>query len=43
MYDKIKRWYECGLWTSEMVEQAASKKVITQDEAKDILGGEKNE
>lgn len=43
MYNKIKRWYECGLWTDEMVRQAGEKKVLTRKEVEKILGGENNE
>lgn len=37
MYEKIKKWYEQGLWTAEMVHQAADKGVITQAQADEIL------
>ena len=37
MFEKIKRWYEKGLWTAEMVQQAADKGVITQEQAAEIL------
>ena len=40
MYNKIKKWYEMGLWTEEMVLQAVEKGKITQEEANEILGGE---
>lgn len=40
MKDKIKRWYACGLWSAEMVRQAAAKGVLSRDEAGEILGGE---
>lgn len=39
MYDKIKYWYESGLWTAEKVKQAADKGIITQDEADSIING----
>ena len=39
MKEKIKRWYDCGLWSAEMVRQAASKGLLTQNDAGDILGG----
>lgn len=38
MYDKISRWYKQGLWTAQMVRTAASKGVITQAQADEILG-----
>lgn len=41
MYEKIKinipRWYKQGLWTEAMVQNAAKKGVITEDEASAIL------
>ena len=38
MYDRIKRFYNLGLWTEAMVNNAVVKNVITQDEANEILG-----
>ena len=38
MYEKIKRWYELGLWKREMVLQAAAKGIITQEQAMEIIG-----
>ena len=37
MFDKISMWYEKGLWTEEMVLQAADKGVITHEQADEIL------
>ena len=37
MYEKIKLWYNLDLWTAEMVQQAADKGVITQEQADEIL------
>lgn len=37
MYNKIKKWYEMGLWTEEMVLQAVEKGVITRTQADEIL------
>ena len=37
MYEKIKKWYEQGLWTEEMVQNAVKKGVITAEEAAEIL------
>lgn len=37
MFEKIKRWYELGLWTKEMVHNAVPK-LITEDEYKVIVG-----
>ena len=38
MKDKIERWYNLGLWTEEMVMNAVSKGLITQEQAAEILG-----
>ena len=40
MYEKIKKWYEQGLWAEEMVKQAVEKGVITQDEYDELIGGD---
>lgn len=37
MKDKIALWYAQGLWTSDMVQNAVKKKILTQDEADEIL------
>lgn len=37
MYNKIKKWYEMGLWTEAMVLQAVEKGIITQAQADEIL------
>lgn len=37
MYEKIRKWYKQGLWTTKMVQDAVDKGVITPDEAKEIL------
>lgn len=37
MFEKIKRWYEMGLWTADMVLKAVEKGIITQDQAEEIL------
>lgn len=39
MFEKIKKWYNQGLWTAEMVQNAVNKSVLTQDEADEIVGG----
>ncbi len=36
MYEKIKKWYEQGLWTAEMVHDAANKGLITENEYVEI-------
>lgn len=38
MFDKIKRWYDMGLWTKEMVKNAVKKGVITPEQYKEITG-----
>ena len=38
MYKKIKRWYEQGLWTKEMVAQAVAKGVLTPEQYEEIVG-----
>lgn len=37
MKDKIALWYAQRLWTSDMVQTAVEKKILTQDEADEIL------
>ena len=37
MFDKIKKWYNQGLWNSEMVQNAVFKGVIAQEEADEII------
>lgn len=37
MSEKIALWYAQGLWTSEMVQNAVKKNVLTQEEADEIL------
>lgn len=39
MFEKIKKWYTQGLWTTAMVDQAVSKGVLTQEQAEEIKGG----
>ena len=38
MKEKIKRWYEQGLWTTEMVRNAVIKGKLTEDEYREIVG-----
>lgn len=38
MKEKIKRWYEQGLWTAEMVRNAVIKGKLTEDEYREIVG-----
>lgn len=37
MRDKIKRWYEQGLWSAAMVHDAVDKGIITEREYRDIV------
>lgn len=38
MYAKIKKWYEQGLWSKQMVAQAVAKGIITAAQYKEITG-----
>lgn len=40
MAERIKRWYEQGLWTAEMVANAVVKNVISAEEFAEITGRE---
>ena len=37
MFEKIKKFYDMGLWTKEMVNNAVVKGVITEKECKEIV------
>lgn len=37
MFEKIMKWYKQGLWTKFMVQNAVDKKILTEQEALDIL------
>lgn len=37
MKEKIKKWYEQGLWTAEMVRNAVIKGKLTEDEYREIV------
>lgn len=39
MYEKIKHFYDKGLWTEDMVHQAVEKGLITEEEYQEIIGG----
>ena len=41
MFEKIKFFYEKGLWTKEQVNQAVEKGLITQEEYVEITGFKK--
>lgn len=38
MKEKIKMWYEQGLWTAEMVRNAVIKGKLTEEEYREIVG-----
>lgn len=42
MYDKIKKWYDAGLWDYDKVYQAVPK-LITQEEADEITQANESE
>lgn len=37
MKEKIKKWYEQGLWTAEMVRNAVVKGKLTEEEYREIV------
>lgn len=37
MKEKIALWYVQGLWTTEMVQNAVEKNLLTQEEVDEIL------
>ena len=40
MFEKIKRWYNQGLWNEKMVHDALDKGVITEEQYNEILDKE---
>ena len=40
MFEKIKKFYDMGLWSKEQVRNAVDKGVITPEEYKEITGEE---
>ena len=40
MFEKIKRWYNQGLWNEKMVHDALDKGVITEEQYNEILNKE---
>lgn len=42
MFEKIKKWYNQGLWTKDMVQKALEKNILTSYEVNEILGEEVN-
>lgn len=39
MFEKIKRWYQQGLWTDTMIDNAVKKGVLSEEQAEEIKGG----
>lgn len=37
MFERIKKWYEQGLWTEQMVRNAVTKGVLTEAQAEEVL------
>lgn len=35
---KVKKWYDMGIWTEQMVRNAVIKNKITEEECAEILG-----
>lgn len=38
MFEKIKKWYDSGMWTKKMVRNAVLKGKITEEEYTEITG-----
>ena len=38
MYEKIRLWYEQGLWSKQMVKNAVDKGLITAEQYAEITG-----
>ncbi len=38
MFEKIKKFYDCGVWSEQRVRDAVAKNVITAEEFKEITG-----
>lgn len=38
MSQKIKKWYENGVWNKKMVHNAVVKGIITEDDYREITG-----
>ena len=43
MYEKVKKYYDTGLWSEERVRNMVIKGIITEEEYKDIIGNEYQE
>lgn len=40
MFEKIKKWYDLGLWTGQMVKKAGEKGLLTVTQVAKIVGSE---
>ncbi len=40
MKNKIAKWYEQGLWTADMGQQAVDKGIITAEDYEEIVGAD---
>ena len=40
MYEKVKKYYDIGLWSEERVRNMVIKGIITEEEYKDVIGNE---
>ena len=40
MFEKIKKWYNQGLWTAKQVYNAVEKGIITKEQYDNIVGQE---
>ena len=38
MYEKIKKYYDTGVWSEQRVREAVAKNVITAEQFKEITG-----
>lgn len=43
MFEKIKKFYQMGLYTAEQVHKFVEKGVLTNEQYAEIVGGERNE
>ena len=43
IYEKIKKYYDTGLWSEERIRNMVIKDIITEKEYKDIVGKEYEE
>lgn len=42
MYEKIKKFYDLGLWSEDMVRDAVTKGIITEEDFKEITNKDFN-